>query len=1001
MFYPYDCHHSQRDQKTNHRASPFKYRDMNRTISNFINRAKKTWLRARNMLVIGFFLPAGMAAAQNLATNPGFETGTTTGWTTIGSPTISAQTMQVHSGSYAGLVTNRTATYAGIAQSFQGVFQANQTYNISAWVRLVSGTSQTMQLTVKKVDGSGIGYSSFGSSSVSSTGWSQLTGQYTFNYSGTLTSLVLYAEMPSSTTNAYYVDDLLVQLVNTTTGQCTVDWTNMYQRIDGFGASSAWRGTWTSNQANMFFSTNNSIRYTNSDKTIISTNNGIGLSLLRNHIAPANTTSANDTPSTVETAIMQMAKDLGARIWSAPWTPASGFKLPVGQDGGSYQGSGANATNLAYASQLANYVVNMKNTYGINLYAISIQNEPDADVTTYEACYWNAQQIHDFTTNLYNALVASNVSSTKIMLPESEHWQDPSNLTVTAMTDSVSSNMAGIIACHNYDGATGPTTLTKNSYGKALWETEVSLLSGSDSSITNGVYYGQRIYQFMTVAQANAFHYWWLIPANSTSNQGLMDTNANPTPRMFVFGQYSRFVRPGYYRIGANNTGIAMISAYNDTNSGNFAIVAVNTNSTSINQTFNLTNFSAASVTPWMTTSNLSLASQSPVAVSGSSFAYTLPALSVVTFVGQNVSGAALATTTVTLTSGANPSTYGNTITFTATVKTNNVAVSNLSGETVTFYNGATQLGAGTLNSSGQAAYITSAAQLSATTHSITAGYGGDTAYAGSTNAPALSQTINKATLTAELTGTVSKTYNGTTTATLVAGNYTMSTVMSGDTVTLNNPTSGTYDTKNQGASKTVSVTGLTISGASASNYTLSSTSVSAAVGTISAATLTYTANMTNIIFGSSAPVLYGSVGEFVGSDTQANATTGTLTFTTPATSSSGVGSYAINGSGLTANDGNYTFAQAAGNAAALSILPLVTPAFASPGISAGSVGWQLSFSAQAGQSYKVLTTGDLTLPVGQWTIVTNGTFGPTGVVIFTDGSATSLVQRFYQIVSP
>jgi hypothetical protein len=158
---------------------------------------------------------------------------------------------------------------------------------------------------------------------------------------------------------------------------------------------------------------------------------------------------------------------------------------------------------------------------------------------------------------------------------------------------------------------------------------------------------------------------------------------------------------------------------------------------------------------------------------------------------------------------------------------------------------------------------------------------------------------------------------------------------------------------------------------------------------------------MTNIIFGSSAPVLYGSVGEFVGSDTQANATTGTLTFTTPATSSSGVGSYAINGSGLTANNGNYTFAQAAGNAAALSILPLVTPAFASPGISAGSGGWQLSFSAQAGQSYKVLTTGDLTLPVGQWTIVTNGTFGPTGVVIFTDGSATSLVQRFYQIVSP
>jgi len=43
-------------------------------------------------------------------------------------------------------------------------------------------------------------------------------------------------------------------------------------------------------------------------------------------------------------------------------------------------------------------------------------------------------------------------------------------------------------------------------------------------------------------------------------------------------------------------------------------------------------------------------------------------------------------------------------------------------------------------------------------------------------------------------------------------------------------------------------------------------------------------------------------------SDTQANATTGTLTFTTPATVTSNVGQYAINGSGLVANNGNYTF---------------------------------------------------------------------------------------------
>ena len=88
----------------------------------------------------------------------------------------------------------------------------------------------------------------------------------------------------------------------------------------------------------------------------------------------------------------------------------------------------------------------------------------------------------------------------------------------------------------------------------------------------------------------------------------------------------------------------------------------------------------------------------------------------------------------------------------------------------------------------------------------------------------------------------------------------------------------------------------------------------------INAAILTYTANAASMTYGSAVPVFSGSVSGFVGTDNQANATTGTLTFTTAATSSSGVGGYAISGSGLTANNGNYTFVQASGNATALTI---------------------------------------------------------------------------------
>jgi len=442
-------------------------------------------------------------------------------------------------------------------------------------------------------------------------------------------------------TSILWVDNVQFVGANPSTN-CVVNWTNVCQRIDGFGASSAWDGTWTTNQADILFSTNMGVVFSDNLGNKY-TNNGAGLSLLRNRIAPASSASASATPTTVETSIMQWAQARGARVWSTPWTPPAGFKSTndiydtgkatgSGINGGSFLGG--NATNLAYASQLANYVASMTNTYGVNLYAISIQNEPDADVTTYEACQWTNTLIHDFVTNLYNALVAKGVGSTKIMLPESQNWQDYQNLAGPAMADPNVATNVGIIACHNYDGASGPATLTKNGYGKALWETEVSQLNGESSDIANGIYYAQRIFLFMTVAQANAWHYWWIVPYGS--NTGLMDTNAAPTKRLFIVGNYSRFVRPGCYRIGVSNNAFTSISAYKDTNSSSFAIVTINSAFTAVTQTFNLASFPAVgSVTPWITSSNLSLASQSAVSVTNSAFTCVLPALSVVTFVGQ------------------------------------------------------------------------------------------------------------------------------------------------------------------------------------------------------------------------------------------------------------------------------------------------------------------------------------------------------------------------------
>jgi hypothetical protein len=575
--------------------------------------------------------------------------------------------------------------------------------------------------------------------------------------------------------------------------------------------------------------------------------------------------------------------------------------------------------------------------------------------------------------------------------------------------------------------------LGSNGTNVELLVTENNSDSGSQgrqsTSIVNELFLADNMAQVMKT-EFNSFIWWDFRNGSDTSGSfdptlygwrgngdlGMVSGASSNYPTFYAEKLMQYFARGGDTVLNATSDYL-LLSAYAayQTN-GSLTLLVINKDvTTNFIAQINLTNFvpsGSATVRSFgiiqdqaTRTNNTTPGSQdistNTITVAGS-FTNTFPAgsLTLITF----TPGSALATTTLTLTSGANPSTYGNTVTFTASIRTNSVAVGGISGETVNFYNSAVQMGSGTLNAGGQASYTTTAAQLAAGTLSITAAYGGDAVCAASSNSPALSQTVNQTTIVAGLTGIVSKNYDGTPVATLALANYTLSGVVSGDTVTLNNPASGAYDTRNVGGGKTVSVTGLAISGPSAGNYTLSGSSASGSIGmiattnitvtaaansknydgtisaatppaitsggvqtgdtaiftetydnqnfgsgktltpsgsvndgnggnnysytfvpgangTITAATLTYTANAAIMTYGSAVPSLNGTVGGFVGSETQGSATTGTLLFTTTATSSSGVSSYPINGSGLAANNGNYQFAQAVANATALTVI--------------------------------------------------------------------------------
>ena len=92
--------------------------------------------------------------------------------------------------------------------------------------------------------------------------------------------------------------------------------------------------------------------------------------------------------------------------------------------------------------------------------------------------------------------------------------------------------------------------------------------------------------------------------------------------------------------------------------------------------------------------------------------------------------------TTTTLSSMPNPSTYGEAVTFTAVV-----APAPPDGETVSFVNGKVAMGTGTL-SGGTVSFTTSTLKVG--TRSITAVYGGDSEFSGSTS-NIVKQVVNKA----------------------------------------------------------------------------------------------------------------------------------------------------------------------------------------------------------------------------------------------------------------
>jgi glucuronoarabinoxylan endo-1,4-beta-xylanase len=383
----------------------------------------------------------------------------------------------------------------------------------------------------------------------------------------------------------------------------SVNFNTTFQTIRGFGTSTAWQPVMPSALVNGLFGTGQG---------------QMGLTILRSRIDPSSTTGGSNWATERTNGQEATAANSQVIVFATPWTPPAAWKSNNSTIGG--------VLNTSHYGDFANYLnafVAYEKAGGVNLYAISVQNEPDFLPGTYDSCSYSGAQMDAFIAQEGGTI------TTRLMMPESDSYNlDESDPT---LDDSNAVGHVSIVAGHLYGKAPFFYTNAKN-LGKDVWETEHYLTPANGAAqpaIGDAIALAEELHQSMAVAQYNAYVYWWT---------PLLNNNNQPNYYAFALGQFSKFVRPGYVMTAANNnpTSGVFVTSYKGNN--NFVIVAINSNSGASSLDFNISGATLTSMTPFQTNSSGGLIQQGAVGVSNSSFTYTLPAQSITTFVGTGSS---------------------------------------------------------------------------------------------------------------------------------------------------------------------------------------------------------------------------------------------------------------------------------------------------------------------------------------------------------------------------
>ena len=225
----------------------------------------------------------------------------------------------------------------------------------------------------------------------------------------------------------------------------------------------------------------------------------------------------------------------------------------------------------------------------------------------------------------------------KVMGVETCNWYGFEGYLNYFKNDQDAWKYSSILATHEYGG--NPKAYPEiNAAGKEFWQTEIFDDHGNveDPGMGSALRTSKLIHDALTIANMNAWHFWWIKPCSGCANGALWaEATKQPTKRLWIMGNWSRYVRPGFVRIEATKvpTSGVSITAFRDSALNRVVIVAINENNSSISQDFTISGTTPLQLTPCITDPSRDLVEQSTQTLSSSSFSYSLPAQSATTLV--------------------------------------------------------------------------------------------------------------------------------------------------------------------------------------------------------------------------------------------------------------------------------------------------------------------------------------------------------------------------------